>query len=265
MSHARSSGGRRTVTPVDPSSPRAALTAGAATPPGEAPAGLTTPARPLPVPGPVLLGIPLFSRLSAQQLHELTQLSTVRTCARGEVVIHQGGHDNALFVFLGGKALSVRTDGRGREVVLHRIVRGDHAGDLSLIDGKPHSSTVRCEERCLVLVVPGAVLAHCVAQMPELAHAMTLALVTRLRFSHRRISSLALDETKDRVAQWLVEMSTELEGRSVVCEKISRQVLGRTVGASREMVSRVMTDMAAQDLIETLPNGFTLLKFKHPG
>jgi CRP/FNR family transcriptional regulator, cyclic AMP receptor protein len=221
-------------------------------------------AAPIELSARLLMGLPLFAGLTSAQAEDLATRSTLRHYARGQWVIRQGDQDNALFVFLGGRALRVRTDARGREVVLSRLGTGDHVGDMSLIDGRPHSSAVRCEERCTLLVVPGSVFAACMARMPRLAEAMMQSLVARLRFSHRRISSLALDETKERVARWLHEMCSEVDGCYIIQEKVSRQQLGRTIGASREMVSRVMTEMAANKLIETLSNGFIVLNYPPP-
>jgi uncharacterized membrane protein len=41
---------------------------------------------------------------------------------------------------------------------------------------------------------------------------------------------------------------------------VSRQDLAKMVGASREMVSRVMKDLEERGFIETLPDGATLVK-----
>ena len=46
----------------------------------------------------------------------------------------------------------------------------------------------------------------------------------------------------------------------IIREKISRQDIAKMVGASREMVSRVMKDFEEQGFIETLENGAILVK-----
>ena len=70
------------------------------------------------------------------------------------------------------------------------------------------------------------------------------------------------------VAQYLLgadrfpatEAETDANGQQVIMGKVSRQDLAKTIGASREMVSRVMKDLETRGFIETLPSGAMILK-----
>lgn len=86
-------------------------------------------------------------------------------------------------------------------------------------------------------------------------------LVKRLRHADRKIESLALLDVYGRVAHALLEFAVQdAHGQWIIREKISRQDLAKMVGASREMVSRVMKDLEERAFIQTLPSGVTLLK-----
>jgi CRP/FNR family cyclic AMP-dependent transcriptional regulator len=52
------------------------------------------------------------------------------------------------------------------------------------------------------------------------------------------------------VARLLLEMAENQGGQLVVTRKISKQDIAKMIGASREMVSRVMKDLQVQGLIE---------------
>jgi len=58
----------------------------------------------------------------------------------------------------------------------------------------------------------------------------------------------------------LEEAETDANGQQVIMGKVSRQDLAKTIGASREMVSRVMKDLETRGFIETLPSGAMILK-----
>jgi len=59
----------------------------------------------------------------------------------------------------------------------------------------------------------------------------------------------------------LLEFSSEdSTGNAVIRDKVSRQDLAKMVGASREMVSRVMKDLEERGFIETRPDGSVLIK-----
>ena len=64
-----------------------------------------------------------------------------------------------------------------------------------------------------------------------------------------------------RVARALLEFAAEgPEGELLIRERISRQDIAKMVGASREMVSRVMKDLEERGFIETQDNGAIVVK-----
>mgnify|MGYP003343772323 CR=1 FL=1 len=63
-----------------------------------------------------------------------------------------------------------------------------------------------------------------------------------------------------RVARLLLEMAETVDGQKVVTKKLAKQDIAKMIGASREMVSRVMKDLEERGLIETQETGSVLLK-----
>ena len=59
-------------------------------------------------------------------------------------------------------------------------------------------------------------------------------------------------------------MAEELDGIKIIRHKVSRQDMAKVVGASREMVSRVMKDLEERGVIETQENGSVVLKERLP-
>jgi len=53
-----------------------------------------------------------------------------------------------------------------------------------------------------------------------------------------------------RVARLLLEMAETVDGQKVVTKKLAKQDIAKMIGASREMVSRVMKDLQAGGYIE---------------
>ena len=75
-------------------------------------------------------------------------------------------------------------------------------------------------------------------------------LVKRLREADNQIGSLALMDVFGRVARLLLETAEVVDGEKVVTKKLSKQDIARMIGASREMVSRVMKHLQAAGYIE---------------
>ena len=205
--------------------------------------------------------VPLFSMLTPAQAESVAGAVVKRRFKRGELIVEQGKKSNALFIILTGRARVITTDSRGREVILATLTLSDYIGEMSLIDNEPHSASVRAELQTDVLMLGRVEFARCLPENTSMAYAVMKGLVQRLRHADRKIESLALMDVYGRVARALIEASrTDAEGLVVIRDKVSRQDLAKMVGASREMVSRVMKDLEERGYIETLENGSVLIK-----
>ncbi len=205
--------------------------------------------------------VPLFSMLTPSQAEAVAEAVIKRRFKRGEMIVEQGKKSNALFIILTGRARVITTDTRGREVILASLEPGDYIGEMSLIDNEPHSASVRAEVQTDVLMLGRVEFARCLPENTSMAYAVMKGLVQRLRHADRKIESLALMDVYGRVARALIEAShTDTEGLVVIRDKVSRQDLAKMVGASREMVSRVMKDLEERGYIETQDNGSLVIK-----
>ncbi|WOP16428.1 Crp/Fnr family transcriptional regulator [Ottowia sp. SB7-C50] len=205
--------------------------------------------------------VPLFSMLTDAQALAVSDAVVKRRFKRGEVIVEQGKKSNALFILLNGRARVLTADSRGREVILAALQPGDHIGEMSLIDNEPHSATVRADVQTDVLMLGRMEFARCLPENTSMAYAIMRGLVQRLRHADRKIESLALMDVYGRVARALLEFTAEgPHGELLIREKISRQDIAKMVGASREMVSRVMKDLEERGFIQTQDNGTILVK-----
>jgi len=197
--------------------------------------------------------------LTEAQAASVAESVIKRAFRRGECIVEQGKKSNALFILLNGRARVVSVDNRGREVILAVLEAGDYLGEMSLIDNEPHSATVRAEVQTDVLVLARSEFGACLPENSSLSYAILRGLVGRLRNADRQIESLALLDVYGRVARALLDMAQDEEGQRMIRSKVSRQDLAKVVGASREMVSRVMKDLEERGLIETQENGWVVL------
>lgn len=205
--------------------------------------------------------VPLFSALTQAQAESVAGAVVKQRFKRGERIVEQGQKSNRLAILLAGRAQVITTDGRGREVILATLKPGDYVGEMSLIDDLPHSATVRTEVQTDVLMLDRLAFARCLPEHNSMAHAVMKGLVQRLRHADRKIESLALMDVYGRVARALLDMAQpDHRGRLVIRDRVSRQDLAKMVGASREMVSRVMKDLEDRGLIEVTDDGSTVLQ-----
>lgn len=204
--------------------------------------------------------VPLFSLMPQAQAQRIASVVQKKRLRRGEVVVTQGQKSQALFIILSGRVRVVATDDKGREVILATLGPGDHVGEMSLIDGKPHSATCRTDVQTDLLVLARSDFEACLPEPQSMAHAIMRALVQRLREADRKIESLALLDVYGRVARALLDLATaERDGVLIIRDRISRQDIAKMVGASREMVSRVMRDLERSGFLEPRADGALLV------
>lgn len=209
----------------------------------------------------LLRRVPIFAGLTQAQMSQLSGNVAKQRYKRGELIIEQGKKCGSLFIILSGRARVIVTDKRAKEVILATLGPGDCIGEMSLIDGESHSASVRTDIQTDVLVLSHAEFVRCLAENQNMAFWIMKGLVQRLRKSSDMVSSLALMDVYGRVAKVLIDTAQPLgEDELVICEKMTRQDIAKMVGASREMVSRVMRDFEDQGFIKINNDGYLVLQ-----
>jgi len=191
----------------------------------------------------VLRSVPLLADLDESELQRLSQVAVRRRAARGEQVVRVGEDAEALLILLTGRAKVTNVDEEGREIILAWLGPGEFFGEMGLIDGSPRSANVVAVEPCEMLSIGKQEFQRCMQENFHVAQKLMQILVRRLREADRNIESLALLDVYGRVARLLLDLSDEENGKRMVRQKISKQDMARMIGASREMVSKVMRDL----------------------
>jgi CRP/FNR family cyclic AMP-dependent transcriptional regulator len=191
----------------------------------------------------VLRNVPLFSGLEESELERLARVAGRRRVGRGEQVVRAGETADAFLIMLTGRAKVTNFDEEGREVILAWLGPGEFFGEMGLIDDSPRSASVIAVENCELMVLGKQEFQRCMQDNFQVAQKLMQILVRRLREADRHIESLALLDVYGRVARLLLDLSEEEGGRRVVRQKMSKQDMARMIGASREMVSKVMRDL----------------------
>jgi CRP/FNR family cyclic AMP-dependent transcriptional regulator len=198
----------------------------------------------------LLRNVPLFAMLQENQLSLLTSVVSRRSVPRGTTIIAAGDATDSLYVVISGRLKVMMSDDEGREVILSMLGASEYFGEMGLIDDSTRSASVISVEPCELLVLSKRDFRKCLSENFEMALTVMRGLVKRLREADRKIGSLALMDVYGRVARLLLEMSEMIDGQHVVTKKVAKQDIAKMIGASREMVSRVMKDLQVGGYIE---------------
>jgi CRP/FNR family cyclic AMP-dependent transcriptional regulator len=196
----------------------------------------------------------------APMLRPLAQRGAIRSYKKSSVVINEGDAGESLFILLQGRVKVYATDDNGREITYGNIDAGDYFGEMSL-DGGTRSASVITLEPCVCSVVTRSSVRDHLAVEPDFAMELVTQVIRRARSATETARQMALLDVYGRVISTLE--SEEGPGRPeapVLLEQITHQSIASRVGASREMVSRLLKDLEKGGYITMGVKKITLLK-----
>jgi len=197
----------------------------------------------------ILKSVPLFSLFSDAQVAQLLTCVQHRSYPRNSFILRAGEETDALYIVLSGRVKVLIPDEEGHEVILSIIGPHEYFGEMGLLDDLSRSASVETLESCEMLRLSKAGFTNILKDNFELAMLIIQNLVKRLREADRKIESLALIDVYGRVARLLIDMAQNVDGKWIVEHAPAKQEIARMIGASREMVSRVVKDLQAKGLI----------------
>ncbi len=207
-----------------------------------------------------LASVPLFSNMPHESLELLSTRIQNRTYGRNSVIIAEGEQSNSLYIVNKGRVKIYISGSDGREMQLKILAAGDYFGELALIDNKPRSASAItiCESN--LSVITSEDFLQCLSCHPEITINMLQVLAKRLREATESQRQLALMDVFGRLRCTLLTLCKEVNGTLVVEPKPTQQDFANMIGASREMVSRILKKLTADGYIETCKTTITIRK-----
>lgn len=186
---------------------------------------------------------PLFDELSPEDINTIARHGIERTFKTNTVVISEGDYSDSLYIIKEGRVKAFASDSESREITLNTQGPGEFFGEISLIDKTERSASVMTTEKSILVLVTRPAFERCLTENPNLAIKLIRSLVQRIRSLTVNVKNLALLDVYGRVTSTLLELAVEENGHLVIQQRMTHQDIANMVGASREMVSRIMKDL----------------------
>lgn len=202
--------------------------------------------------------IPLFSDLDRSELALLSSKAVTRHYARNTIILNEGEESDSLYVIRSGRVKVFLGSDAGREVILNVQGPGEYFGELALIDSGPRSASVMTQEKSTLSIISKTDFEDFLRQHPAATVKIMRGMVKRLRALTENVRSLALMDVYGRVARLLLKLSRPEGEVRVIRDVLTQQDIADRVGASREMVSRILKDLREGGYIEVHDRHITL-------
>jgi CRP/FNR family cyclic AMP-dependent transcriptional regulator len=185
-----------------------------------------------------------FAPLAEETLRAMASSGVVRKFPKNAVLINEGDQGDSIYIVLSGKVKVFASNEAGKEVVIDFHGPGEYVGEMSL-DGAPRSASVVTVEPTACAVVSRAQFRDFILAYPDFALHLIGKLIERARLATENLKSLALSDVYGRLVRLLDSLAEERDGRRVIPEKLTQQDIAERVGASRDMISRLLKDLVA--------------------
>ncbi len=198
--------------------------------------------------------VELFAGLEPAQLEALARGAQLRVFPRGAVVVNAGDEAHGLFVVQRGSLKVFLMDEGGRELTLSIHGPGEYFGELALLDEAPRSASVMALERCELLHIARPAFLALIGASPECMQALLRNLVRRIRALTDNVHALALEDVFGRIHRLLESLAVPQGEHWIVEPRLTQQEIANLVGASREMVNRIVRDLVVGGYVSIEPH-----------
>ena len=201
----------------------------------------------------------VLTYLSEDELRALSMQGVVKNFPKNTVIVSEGDETDLLYIIIAGRVKVFVGDEEGKEIVLGTQGPGEYFGEM-VLDGGPRSASVMTLEPSRFAVIPKHRFREFLRSHPEFAIHLVEKLIHRTRALTENVRSLALMDVYGRVARLLLELGREAGGKLVIDQKLTQQDIASRVGASREMISKILKDLSLGGYITVEKKRITINK-----
>lgn len=130
---------------------------------------------------------PLGEDISVDDCKVLAQIVQLRQLEDGQGLFEEGAIDHTVYLVTDGR-LAVTKGGGEQSTTLHVLEKGDLAGELSFVDGTPHSATLKALGPAAVMALERGAFEALITTHPYLVYHVMRTIVRKVHSTLRRMN-----------------------------------------------------------------------------
>jgi CRP/FNR family cyclic AMP-dependent transcriptional regulator len=193
-----------------------------------------------------------FCQFSGDLLRSFESFSHLTSYPAGAVLFVEGQMPRGAFVLCSGKVKITTTSKEGTVIILKMAEPGDVIGLSAMISGQTYEIAAETLGPCLVNFVEREGLLQLIERSGELGLRSALAVSREFQDAYREIHELVLTRSSSgKIARLLLSwVGRDGETREVrIQTPATHEVMAQRIGASRETVTRLLSELRKKDLI----------------
>ncbi len=198
---------------------------------------------------------------SPSWLARFDEYASAKTYSKGTLIFSEGDASDGMFLIREGQVKVFMSDESGKEMQIALLGPGEIVGEVASLDGQPRTASVSAVQNTKVAKIGMNEFRQFIEDNSDMALEIIQILTSRIRDHATSISNLAFKNVYGRVI-WLLEKhsSRNEDGTFTVNRRFTQQDIADMVGSSREMVSRVVSELVKGEYISIDHKIITILK-----
>ncbi|MBN2373279.1 Crp/Fnr family transcriptional regulator [bacterium] len=193
----------------------------------------------------------LFKGLPNVHLEGLASISIKKSYQKDESIFFEGRESTGFFIVISGRIKIYKISPEGKEQILHFFGPGEPFGEAPAFTGDPFPAYAEAIEDTDVIFLPKNEFVSLIKKDPSLALNMLVILSHRLQKFTNIIENLSLKEVPGRLAAYIIYSGGNENDASEFSLDISKGQLASLLGTIPETLSRILTKMVKQGLIDS--------------
>ncbi|MCI0600380.1 MAG: Crp/Fnr family transcriptional regulator [Beijerinckiaceae bacterium] len=208
--------------------------------------------------------VPFFKHAADLDFSRFDRRCNWRRYNGGEVVVDYEDESSDVYFIISGEVRVLIRTLAGKEIILGEIKAGQYFGEMAAIDGAKRSANVTALTNSEVCIMPMGVFREMIFSSPTICERILRLLTGRVRELNARLTEHSVFDLKHRLYSELLRMAHPRQGRPderAVTPPPLHHDLAARIGCRREQVTRELSAMADEGLIEKTRGALVLL---HP-
>jgi CRP/FNR family transcriptional regulator, cyclic AMP receptor protein len=203
----------------------------------------------------VLSEFSLFRELSEHEIYKIVDISISREWNKGSHVFLQDEPLENVYFIYEGKIKIYKTDVNGKEQIVSILKKGEMFPHIGFFRKGGYPAFSEVLENSILVVVPILLFEKVLIENPELCIKVFKVLGEKIVDLQERLESQILNNTYQQIIKLLIRLGKdhgkELEdGRTLLKSEFTNRDLANMIGTTRETVSRTLTKLKKEQLIE---------------
>ncbi len=206
----------------------------------------------------------LFCGMDQSDIEMIAAQTVTRQFPKNTVIVNQGDETDSFYVIVQGKVDVFLQNDKGKEIIINTLGLCESFGELAPLGRIPRQASIITTEDSTFGIISRQVFMDTLLVKPSIGMRIIDLLIRRIQDLTEEVSSLALEDVYNRVVRVLYKHAQEV-GDKLVTEKLTQQDIASRVGATREMVHRILKELKKGGYISIEGKHITIEKKLPPG